>query len=274
MLKGRVKKLQTRLSAPIEYALPLDNELVPLNPLLGKQLSLTFLEKIQCLHCNKTTNKSFSQGYCYPCFRRLAACDLCIMRPELCHYAQGTCREPSWGEQHCMQAHVVYLANSSALKVGISRLSQIPTRWIDQGAEQALPIFKVKTRFQSGIVESTLKQWVSDRTNWRLMLQAKAMPIDLLTERDRILSQAQSSLDQATAQFKLGEIELINDVEVQELQYPVLEYPKKIQSHDLEKKPKMEGTLLGIKGQYLIFDTGVINIRKYGGYLLDLAIHA
>ncbi|HYF97471.1 MAG TPA: DUF2797 domain-containing protein, partial [Coxiellaceae bacterium] len=171
MLKGQLRKLQSQLKTPIEYAMPLADEFFPLNPLLGKTISLTFLEKIECLHCGKATNKSFNQGYCYLCFRQLAACDLCIMRPELCHYAQGTCREPTWAEQHCMQPHIVYLANTSALKVGISRQSQIPTRWIDQGAEQALPIFSVRTRYQSGVIESVLKQWVSDRTNWRLMLQ-------------------------------------------------------------------------------------------------------
>ncbi len=274
MLKGQLKKLKTQLNSPIEYTLPLDQEVIPLNTFLGKTISLKFLAKIHCLHCNKLTNKSFSQGYCYPCFRQLAACDLCIMRPELCHYAAGTCRQPIWGEQHCMQPHIVYLANTSALKVGITRQSQIPTRWIDQGAEQALPIFSVKSRYQSGLVECALKQWVSDRTNWRLMLQTTAAPLDLIGERDRLLTQAQPLLQQVQAQFNKDEIQLLDEAVVQSLQYPILEYPKKVSSHDLEKKPFLEGTLQGIKGQYLILDSGVINIRKYGGYVLEFGATA
>lgn len=270
MLKGQVKKLKTTLNSPVDYHLPIANELLPLNPLLGKKISLSFLGKIVCIHCAKTTNKSFGQGYCYTCFRKLAACDLCIMRPELCHYAAGTCREPSWGEQYCMQPHIVYLANSSALKVGISRLSQIPIRWMDQGAEQALPIFSVKTRYQSGLIESLLKKYVSDRTNWRLMLQKNAEPLDLISERDRLMELIEDEIQQLMSKFLQNELFLLKDATMQVIQYPVLTYLSKINSHDLEKKPRLEGTLLGIKGQYLILDSGVINIRKYTGFELEL----
>jgi len=265
MSRGQVQKLKTQLNSPVDYYLPLDNELIHLNPYVGQKITLRFLAKIQCIHCQKTTNKSFAQGHCYNCFRKLASCDLCIMSPERCHYAAGTCREPEWGEQYCMQPHIVYLANSSALKVGISRLSQIPTRWIDQGAEQALPLLSVRTRHQSGVIECLLKKHVSDRTNWRLMLQGKAETLDLASAKEEFLNKIQNELD--CLDFK--EDIKTNESQVQVIQYPVLEYPKKIQSHDLEKKPLMEGTLTGIKGQYLILDTGVINIRKYTGYALE-----
>ncbi len=268
MLRGQAQKLQTTLNAPVDYHLSLGRERVHLNPLLGQKIHLNFHHKIHCIHCAKVTSKSFNQGYCYPCFRKLAACDLCIMKPELCHYAQGTCREPEWAAQHCMQPHIVYLANTTALKVGITRLSQVPTRWMDQGAEQALPIFSVQTRYQSGVMESLLKKYVSDRTNWRLMLQGPAEPIDLQQERDRLFALAGQEIAESLKKFT--EITPLVDSKVQSIGYPVLEYPKKINSHDLEKKPALEGTLLGIKGQYLILDSAVINIRKYTGFELEL----
>ena len=163
--------MRTELVDPVHYQLPVGEVLIDLNPLLGQEISLVYSGKIFCIECARKTNKSFNQGYCFPCLRRLAACDTCIVRPELCHYHEGTCREPQWGEAHCMQPHVVYLANSSGLKVGITRKTQVPTRWIDQGAIQALPIVEVDTRLQSGLIETALKSTVNDKTDWRRMLK-------------------------------------------------------------------------------------------------------
>lgn len=173
--RGALSKMTARLesNAPVQYAFRLDDREVAVNPLIGRPLRLEYLGSIFCTHCGRKTKKSFSQGYCYPCFTRLAQCDSCIVSPEKCHYEQGTCREPEWGERFCMTDHVVYLANSSGVKVGITRASQIPTRWIDQGARQALPILRVATRQQSGLVEDLLRSQVADRTNWRAMLRAK-----------------------------------------------------------------------------------------------------
>ncbi|MGZ5056296.1 MAG: DUF2797 domain-containing protein, partial [Methylobacter sp.] len=140
-MQGQLRKMRARLeldsSKSVQYELPLSDQLVALNPLLGKSIKLVHTGKIFCVHCNRQTKKSFNQGYCYPCFVSLAQCDMCIMKPETCHYEGGTCREPSWGEEFCFQPHVVYLANSSSIKVGITRQTQIPTRWIDQGAVMA-----------------------------------------------------------------------------------------------------------------------------------------
>ena len=138
---GCLEKMAVDLADPVVYRLRVGEARVDLNPLLGQSLALRYSGRIQCVHCGNKTNKSFSQGYCYPCFIKLAQCDMCIVKPETCHYAAGTCREPDWGKQFCFQPHVVYLANSSGIKVGITRRSQIPTRWIDQGAVQALPVF-------------------------------------------------------------------------------------------------------------------------------------
>jgi hypothetical protein len=152
-MQGLLNKMYARLESTVQYELPLSDQRIALNPLLGKVIKLTFTGNIRCVHCNRTIKKSFNQGYCYPCFISLAQCDMCIMKPETCHYEAGTCREPSWGEEFCFKPHIVYLANSSGIKVGITRQTQIPTRWIDQGAVQALPIFKVQSRYMAGLIE-------------------------------------------------------------------------------------------------------------------------
>jgi hypothetical protein len=167
-LTGQARKLAVRLDRPVQYRLELGEQSAGLNVLLEKSLSLRTTGRISCIHCARVTNKSFNQGYCYPCFQKLAQCDSCIMSPEKCHYDQGTCREPVWGDYFCMQDHIVYLANSSGLKVGITRASQLPTRWIDQGASQGLAVIRVRTRQQAGFCEAMFRQHVSDRTNWRV----------------------------------------------------------------------------------------------------------
>jgi len=267
---GNVRKMKTDLVAPVSYALPLGDQQLDINPLLGQHLQMQFEGVINCIACARKTRKSFSQGYCYPCFRSLAQCDSCIMSPEKCHYDQGTCREPEWGETHCMIDHVVYLANTSGLKVGITRHSQVPTRWMDQGATQAQPIFRVDTRHHSGIVETLFKDHVADKTSWQAMLKGDAEPVDLEVERQRLMAECAAALQQAREQFGLQSITELQAVEETRISYPVLEYPAKVKSFNLDKTPLVEGTLMGIKGQYLMFDTGVINMRKYGGYELSV----
>ncbi len=258
--------MRTELGAPVNYRLPIGDDEIALNDLIGTRVRLNYAGVITCMHCGRKTSKSFNQGFCYPCFQRLAQCDSCIVSPEKCHFDAGTCRESDWAQQHCMQPHVVYLANSSGLKVGITRGTQIPTRWIDQGAVQALPILGVQTRQQSGLVETLFKQHVADKTNWRAMLKGQTTKIDLLAERDRLLSACAQPLAELQQRFGIQAIQVLPDAEAIAIDYPVREYPSKITSLDLEKTPQIEGRLLGIKGQYLMLETGVINIRKYGAY--------
>ncbi|AMR66610.1 DUF2797 domain-containing protein [Aquipseudomonas alcaligenes] len=264
--RGSLSKMAVRLGETAQYAFRLDEQEVPVNPLLGRRVRLEFLGAIHCTHCGRKTKKSFSQGYCYPCFTKLAQCDSCIVSPEKCHFDAGTCREPEWGERFCMTDHVVYLANSSGVKVGITRASQIPTRWLDQGASQALPIFRVATRQQSGLVEDLLRTQVADKTNWRALLKGDAVPLDLPTIRDQLLESCAEGIAALQQRFGLQAIQPVGDAEVLEIRYPVEAYPTKVASHDLEKTPVVEGILRGIKGQYLILDTGVINLRKYTAY--------
>lgn len=249
----------------VNYFLPVGDDVLPLNALIGQPLSLTHTGNIACSNCGKTTKKSFSQGHCFPCMRKLASCDMCIMKPETCHHAEGTCREPQWGEDNCMIPHYVYLANTSGLKVGITRHTQVPTRWIDQGATQAVPLFKVQTRLQSGLVETALAEFIADKTNWRAMLKGENPEIDLKQKAQELVPQISARLDDIRLKFGDDAVELL-DAELVNIEYPVTEYPTKIASHNFDKNPEVSGVLKGIKGQYLIFDTGVINIRKFTSY--------
>jgi hypothetical protein len=191
------------------------------------------------------------------------------MKPETCHYAEGTCRQPEWGVAHCFIPHYVYLANSSGIKVGITRGTQIPTRWMDQGATQALPVFQVATRLQSGLLEVALKQHVSDRTDWRKMLKADAEPMDLITCRDELLEKCSNEIAEIKSEQGEAAIQAV-EKKVVEICYPVSEYPEKIKSLNFDKQAKIEGVLKGIKGQYLILDSGVLNIRKFSGYNVEV----
>lgn len=272
MLSGNIEKMETQLQNPVNYSLPIGDESLPMNQFLDRNLTLNHSGEIHCIACGNKTKKSFSQGYCYRCCQRLAQCDMCIVKPETCHYHLGTCREPEWGEQHCMIPHYVYLANSSGLKVGITRTSQVPTRWIDQGAVQAIPILKVQTRRQSGLMEMAIKQYVADKTNWRAMLKGETVNIDLPQQRETLLTQIRDDIHAVNEQFGEEVVETLDEPAVT-ITYPVLTYPTKIKSFNLDKDPEASGTLQGIKGQYLIFDTGVINLRKYTGYHLTVQGH-
>ena len=260
---GNLHKMQVSLATPICYELFLDGQKLVLNESIGQTLKIEYLDEITCIHCGRVTKKSFNQGYCYPCFNRLAQCDICIVSPEKCHYHQGTCREPEWAQDHCMKPHVVYLSNTSGVKVGITRQSQLPTRWIDQGAVEALAVLRVSERYHAGLIESQFKKHINDKTNWRRMLKNETEAIDLKSVFHSIWPLVKDELDEKLSsdiELLIGESSTLN------IQFPALSFPQKISSFNLDKNPLVEGVLQAIKGQYLIFDTGVINIRKYAGY--------
>ncbi|SDX19482.1 Protein of unknown function [Marinobacter mobilis] len=258
---------------PVAYTIKVGDTRLPLNDLIGHPVQIDFDGVIRCIHCDRMTKKSFSQGYCYPCFRKLAECDSCIVSPEKCHYNEGTCRDPKWGETHCMTEHVVYLANSSGLKVGITRASQVPTRWIDQGAVAAIPMLRVATRQLAGLAEVACKQYVADRTNWRAMLKGETPELDLVAERAAMLEKIQPELAALREVHGEDALRAVDEPGLS-LSYPVQVWPDKIKTHNLDKTPSVSGVLQGIKGQYLILDTGVINIRKYTAYEVRFQVTA
>ncbi|MCO7225804.1 DUF2797 domain-containing protein [Pleionea sp. CnH1-48] len=265
MITGTLKKLKSDLQDTVNYWLPVGEQDIALNPLIGQSIRLEHTGNIYCLNCQTKTRKSYAQGFCFPCMQKLASCDMCIMKPETCHHHKGTCRDPQWGEDNCMVPHYVYLSNTSGIKVGITRHTQIPIRWIDQGATQAIPIFRVKTRQQSGFVETAFKDLIADKTNWRAMLKGNAEPVDLATRAKQLKEELKTVIGELEQQFGEGSIESLEDESV-DISYPVEQFPTKITSHNFDKNPVVEGILQGIKGQYLLLDTGVINIRKFTSY--------
>ena len=272
--QGDIRKMRAALGEPgeqVRYTLPVGDDEVDMNALIGEHIQLTHNGRIHCVACGRAIKKSFNQGYCFPCLRSLPECDSCIVKPELCHYAEGTCRDPAWGDAHCMQDHYVYLANSSGLKVGITRGSQIPTRWMDQGAVQAIPVFRVKDRKTSGLVEVAFKNHVADKTNWRAMLKGNADPLDMLARRDELMQLADEDVNKIRESLGDDAIIFLNEAEPVAISYPVQQWPTKVISLNFDKTPEISGQLLGIKGQYLILDSGVLNIRKFGGYALSLS---
>lgn len=268
-ITGTLSKLRSSLDAQqnnqVQYGLPVGDDVIDLMPYIGKEITLTHNGNIFCSACGKKTKKSYSQGHCYVCMKKLASCDMCIMKPETCHYDEGTCREPKWGEANCMVDHYVYLSNTSSIKVGITRHTQIPTRWIDQGATQGLPIFKVKTRYISGLIEVELAKHIADKTNWRTLLKEDGQPIALEDKFAELLPHILTVIESIKQEHGDDAIEILSG-EITPIEYPVEQHPVKIVSHNFDKNPVVSGILQGIKGQYLILDTGVINIRKFGSY--------
>ncbi len=259
---GNIQKMEGKLTNVVNYYLPIGNQKLDMNSLIGKEIELSFDGEINCVHCGKRTRKSYAQGHCYPCMIKLPQTDACIMRPELCMAHKGVSRDMDWAENNCLKPHYVYLAISSGLKVGVTRESQIPTRWIDQGAIKGIILAKTPNRNTAGRIEVSLKQHFSDKTNWRNMLANKIdTSIDLVNEKENAIE----VLDMEFEEFVSENDNII------EINYPVLDYPEKVKSIGFDKYQEIKKTLKGIKGQYLIFDDDtVLNIRKHTGYNITI----
>ena len=258
--RGTLRKMNSRIEKTVQYAMSLSESEFPLNSMINSDTKIVFTGNIYCVECGRKTKKSFNQGYCYPCFQKLQQFFTCLIHPEKCRCDKGS----------CMQDHIVYLANSSGLKIGITRATQIPTRWVDQGATQALAIIRVRNRLQSGMLEVLIKQQIADKTNWRDMLRGVAKPLDLNLEADNILDRFRSEIDEIKDRYNPFGISILNGMKTVNISYPVNIYPDKISSYNFDKEPMVEDKLVGIKGQYLIFEGGVINLRKFSGYEVEL----
>ena len=240
LASGALRKMQLGHTSPTTYKLPVGDELVDMNALIGTQLTLKYLNQINCLHCDRLTKKSFAGGYCYPCFKKLAQCDLCVMSPDRCHYHKGTCREPAWGEEFCMQPHVLYLANSTGLKVGITRISQMPTRWLDQGAVQAVVMMRTATRYQVGCVEKCLGAFVSDKTNWRHLITKHTDKVDILAAVAALREQSAENFQALSDKFG-SDLVWEQNAEVFEFDYPVRRYLEKAKTVKLKTNEPVRG---------------------------------
>jgi hypothetical protein len=262
--QGVLLKMHGEIGHEVSYYLPLGPDIIDMNALLGKTIEFEFQGIIHCIRCGRITKKSFAQGFCYPCFTTAPETSECVLRPELCRAHEGESRDMKWSQDHCLQEHFVYLAISSGLKVGVTRSSQVPTRWIDQGAWKAIRLAKTPNRFLAGQIEVALKAKMSDKTNWRHMLTNEMdRDIDLLAEKKKVSGYLP---EEWLAYFS-------PDDEIMEINYPVLQFPEKVKSLSFDKLSTIGGKLTAIKGQYLIFSDGsVLNIRKHNGYLVNLEI--
>ncbi|MEO1203285.1 MAG: DUF2797 domain-containing protein [Pseudomonadota bacterium] len=258
---GNLRKMRSTLESTVRYQLALDDNLVDMNELIGRSLRFSFEGRINCIECGRQTKKSFGQGFCYPCFRNSPSASECIIRPELCRAHEGEARDMAWAEAHCLTEQVVYLAKSSAIKVGITRNSQVPTRWIDQGASEAIVFARVPNRYTAGLVEVAMKSFLTDKTNWQRMLKNEVSSDDLVEKKLKL----RDRLDPELRDY------ITEESDVWTIVYPVDSYPAKVKSLSFDKLPEIEGRLAGIKGQYLIFDDGrVLNVRKHNGYFVSL----
>ena len=261
-LEGNIKKMQAENKAPIQYSMVLSDQIIPVNEHIGSTIALKWSGIIHCVKCGNKTNKSFFQGFCYPCFINAPESSECILRPELCQAHEGISRDMEWSKRHCLSDHYVYLSLTSGVKVGVTRHTQIPTRWIDQGAVEGLVIAETPYRQAAGLIEIALKKYISDRTNWRKMLQNELSNDDLRVKRDELTEFVPVDLK-----------EYLVETEPIAIKFPVISHPVKVKSMVLDKVPIIEMKLIGIKGQYLLFDDGyVINIRRHSGYYISLEI--
>lgn len=260
-IEGNIIKMRTEQGYPVNYYLPVGNSELYLNDLIGKQIRLEFTGRINCISCGKQTKSSFGQGFCYNCLQTSPEASESVLRPELSKAHLGIARDLEWAKEHDLIDHFVYLASSSDLKVGVTRHHQVPTRWIDQGANAAIVIAKTPNRHIAGIIEVWLKQHLGDKTNWREMLQNKVADIDLQSEKIKALALLPSELSKYA----------LHQSEITTIDYPVIKYPEKVQSISFDNIPIVESELQGIKGQYMLFENGtVLNIRKHNGYYLKI----
>ncbi|HEY0261864.1 MAG TPA: DUF2797 domain-containing protein [Chitinophagales bacterium] len=263
-LFGTLHKMPTLYINPVQYFLKLGNEKLQVNELLNKSISLRFTGNIYCEVCGKKTKKSFGEGLCYNCFITSAEAGEWIMKPELSKAHLGIAdRDLEYEKSVQLQPHFVYLALVNETKVGVTRETQIPTRWIDQGANSAIILAETPYRQLAGLIEVELKKYLSDKTNWQKMLKNEFNhSVNLIEEKARIKPLLSEDLQQYIS----------SENEVVSIEYPVLEYPAKVTSLSFDKTPTIENKLVGIRGQYFIFEGGqVLNIRRHSGYEIELS---
>jgi len=261
-MQGVLQKMKVHLQDEVIYSLHLGDEKVQMNSFINKNILLEWNGDIFCNSCSKKIKKTFGDGFCYTCFTTAPEATECTIRPELCRAHLGEGRDVEWEQKNHNQPHIVYLAASDKVKVGVTKITQVPTRWIDQGASAAIRIAETPNRYEAGKLEVALKAFFSDKTNWQRMLKNEVdESIDLEEEKWELHDQLPSDL---TTYFS-------EDDEIIHINYPVLEFPKKVKSLSFDKTPTVKGKLVGIKGQYLIFEGGqVINIRRHTGYSISI----
>ncbi|AOW21591.1 DUF2797 domain-containing protein [Urechidicola croceus] len=261
--QGVLKKMKTSFEDVVQYYLDMEADFLNMNQLLDREIEMSFV-KYECLNCH-LDKEIYRQGFCKSCFFEIPTAGDWIMKPELSTAHLGVeDRDLEYEQQVQLQPHIVYLANSSDVKVGVTRKTQVPTRWIDQGAHEAIEIVEVPNRYLAGITEVALKDHVSDKTNWRKMLKNDIVDADLVKIKEEL---SQYIPDEAREYYLNGNSKETN------INFPVHKYPEKVKSLNLVKSHSYKGVLKGIKGQYLIFeDNTVFNIRANEGLVVNIIV--
>ncbi len=261
MVEGVLKKMITEYESPIQYYLSLSDDIINVNSLIDKKVSLTF-KGYECLSCKKQTTL-YRQGFCKNCFFSIPQAAEWVLKPELskAHLEQED-RDLNFEKQMQLQPHIVYLAYTSHIKVGVTRKSQIPTRWIDQGAHSAIPLLETPNRYLAGVAEVALKNVFYDKTHWTKMLQSENTDIDWSKEKQKAIEEISEELKQYVS----------SSLDIYKIIYPTLTIPSNVKSLNLEKESQYIQKLIGVKGQYLIFEEGIVfNIRGNEGTMIDLS---
>ena len=260
---GQISKMVPSIGNPIEYVLPIGEKKLILNKHIGELIQIKFNDEIRCINCKNKIKKTYMQGYCYPCFISLPQTEDCVFKPHLCKAHLGEARDMDWAKNNCLVSTYVYLSLTSNLKVGVTRHSHIPSRWIDQGAHYAIRFAKTPNRYLAGLIESEISKYISDRTQWRRMILGQYDELDLIDKKNDLHEYLPNNLEKY----------YLNDENIVELKYPIINNLEKIKSFNIEKFKTINKKLIGIKGQYLMFDDNhVLNVRKYTGYNFTIKV--
>ncbi|MFN6380305.1 MAG: DUF2797 domain-containing protein [Flavobacteriales bacterium] len=263
-----LRKMSTTLDNQAQYMLHLVDILdytgkFFLNPLVGTHIKIEFLNEIHCVETGKKIKKTFGEGMSYDAWLNSPMASPSIVNPELSRIHEGIAlRDYEWEMAHHNQPHYVYLSRTSGIKVGVTRVTNVPSRWIDQGASEAIIIAETPYRQLAGLIEVALKDTMADKTAWQAMLKnAVNDTTSLVTKKNEVF---EILADQYEDFF-------FDDDTITNISYPVLNYPQKVKSAKLDTQPVIQGKLMGIKGQYLLFEDGtVFNVRSHAGYKIQL----
>jgi len=255
-----LSKMKTTLGDVVQYELQTDSSSISLNEWIGSEVKIKFKGIIQCSNCEKIIPKSYAGGFCYQCMQSLPQADMCMVKPELCHFSRGTCRDEAWGQKHCFKKHYVYLARSSGIKIGITSENPPETRWMDQGAIEAMVIAEVPDRKTSGLIETAISAHIHDKTDFRKMLRGEVAEGSLEDTFATVSNYVPDNLKS----------HLLNKRDIVHIHYPVQKAPEKIKTVKLDNQEEISSELTGIKGQYLIFKDFVFNVRSHNGYRVSI----
>lgn len=260
---GALQKMISMPTSPVKYTLEIGDDFLMMNQLIGKKIAFDFSGKYVC-NCGLNVSRVYRANFCFECYISKPEAGESIFRPELSKAHLGIAdRDLAFEQRYQLQPHVVYLANSGGVKVGVTRAKQMHTRWIDQGATSAIVLAEVPNRFLAGSIEVELKNHISDKTHWQRMLKNENPEVDLISTKNNLTEKLPQDL----------RIYASSNNEVYRFDYPVPHYPTKVSSVNLLKLPTFEATLSGIRGQYLLFENGqVMNVRSHEGYVVALDV--